>query len=294
MSSELAFPLTPLQRGFYLEYHSTREAGLNILQATLRMPNKEIDASVLKTSWEAEAAKEPFLRTRFSKENNGEPRQSSDNPTEVDFAEIDLRTSGGKTLADILADDRKQGIAADRYPLWHVRLIRVSDNETVVLWSVHHAAIDGRSLVPEIASVIARHQASATGEAPEEVPAVPIQDFTRWGADRDWTSSQQYRTELIKGYEAPEPLKYFGVKPEGQPSCGYEELWIDSEQQARCEASAAEHEVEFIDCTHTDILKEPAVAAMAEKIRDALTDISVANEIATTGDDHQTLPTAAA
>jgi amino acid adenylation domain-containing protein len=240
MSSEPAFPLTPLQRGFYLEYHSTQDAGLNILQATLRMRNEEIDTHLLQSSWAAEAAKEPFLRTRFSKDNNGEPCQSFANTAEIDFTELDLRTSEGKTLADVLAEDREQGIPADRFPLWHVRLIRIDDAESVMLWSVHHAVIDGYSLVPVIASVIARYQAFAAGETPVEEPALPFHDFARWCADRDWTSSEQYWAELFKGYEAPEPLKYFGVRPTGQPSRAHEELWIDSEQQARWKACAAE------------------------------------------------------
>jgi amino acid adenylation domain-containing protein/non-ribosomal peptide synthase protein (TIGR01720 family) len=94
-----------------------------------------------------------------------------------------------------------------RGPLVRARLVRLSDEEHVLLLTLHHSIADGWSMSILTREAAALYQAFTKG-TPAELPALPVQyaDFARW--QRDWLQGEtldrqiSWWTEQLQGSPA--------------------------------------------------------------------------------------------
>ncbi|SCL72255.1 amino acid adenylation domain-containing protein [Micromonospora citrea] len=97
----------------------------------------------------------------------------------------DLRGLAGperdERATELLSELGRTPIPLDAPPLWRARLVRLADDQVVLLFVVHHAVFDSHSAVLFIDELAAFGRAALTG-APADVPELPIQyaDFAVW------------------------------------------------------------------------------------------------------------------
>jgi amino acid adenylation domain-containing protein len=108
--------------------------------------------------------------------------------------------------AQFLQADRAAGFAPDRPPLMRVTLLHWSPREWELVWSHHHALVDGWSTSLVLAEVIALYEAALRGEDAALPPARSFREFLGWLGGRDQLAAQAFWQQALAGFEQATPL----------------------------------------------------------------------------------------
>ncbi|HZI05029.1 MAG TPA: amino acid adenylation domain-containing protein, partial [Archangium sp.] len=112
---------------------------------------------------------------------------------------VDLRTLSAhvreETARRLAGEEALEPFDLSRGPLFRVSLMRLSEQEHLLLLTMHHIVSDGWSTGPLIREVAALYQAFAAGQ-PSPLPELPVQyaDFAAW--QREWLRDEALETQL--------------------------------------------------------------------------------------------------
>ena len=151
-----------------------------------------LDAAALRASLDALVARHETLRTVFT-EHDGGPVQVIHPPAPVPLPVLDLRRLPAQ--ARELEAQRRVGAEAvrpfdlERGPLLRSTLLRLADDDHVLLFTLHHVVSDEWSSQVLVREVTALYGAFSRGAAPA-LPELPIQyaDYAVW--QREWMSGE--------------------------------------------------------------------------------------------------------
>jgi amino acid adenylation domain-containing protein len=170
------------QRLWFLDRLRPGEATYNIPFA--RRLSGRLDREALQRSLNAIIQRHEVLRARFVFEQGGVTARISDEAS-LDLEETDLRSlpdadSEGHARALIEAEAVRP-FDLSTGPLVRARLIRLCDDDHVVLLNMHHIVSDGWSLGLFVREMAALYKAFSAG-APSPLDELPIQygDFAEW------------------------------------------------------------------------------------------------------------------
>src|SRR5262249_41162121 len=94
-----------------------------------------------------------------------------------------------KQVSRLAAEEVRRPFDLSEGPLLRVKLVRVSEQEHVVLMSMHHIVSDGWSMGVLVREVAALYEAFSQGEpSPLEDVAIQYADFAAW--QRQWLSGE--------------------------------------------------------------------------------------------------------
>jgi hypothetical protein len=144
------------------------------------------------------------LRTTFQTVD-GEPMQVIAPPQPLSLHVIDLSDlppQERQTEAQRLADDETQKpFDLSRGPLFRVKLVRIAEEEHLLLITMHHIVSDGWSIIRMGHELATLYQAYRSGES-SPLPELPIQyaDFAVW--QREWMRGELLEKQLAYWREA--------------------------------------------------------------------------------------------
>lgn len=137
------YPTTPLQKGML--HHSSAKDGDYITQMVINVDGK-INEQLLKRSWVNLVANTPTLRTAFHNTfqyqivtRNGREGWNSVNLTNLN------RESQEKKVSSICREIQLDGFDLTQPTLSNMTLVKLSSENYKVIWSTHHALVDGWS-----------------------------------------------------------------------------------------------------------------------------------------------------
>ncbi|MET0396761.1 MAG: amino acid adenylation domain-containing protein, partial [Longimicrobiaceae bacterium] len=157
-----------------------------------------LDTAALRASLDALVRRHETLRTTFA-ERGGAPVQVIHPPAPVALVELDLRElpeAERQTRAERLAaEEAMRPFDLARGPLLRSTLLRLADDEHVLLFTLHHIVSDGWSrgvLVREVSTVYAAARRGETVVLPE----LPVQyaDYAVW--QRQWLSGDVLEEQI--------------------------------------------------------------------------------------------------
>ena len=195
-----AYPLSPLQHGMLFHALAAPGSGVDVEQmvCTLR---EEIDPAKLRAAWRQVIARHAILHTAFHWDTQPEQRvwENADAP----WVEEDWRESEcASRLAGWLCDDRRRGFAMDEAPLMRVALFQIGARESVLVWTFHHALLDGRSFPNVLGEVFA-----LSADPLLALPSPrPFREHIDWLQTLNPSASATYWRETLRGFTAPTPL----------------------------------------------------------------------------------------
>ncbi|MBN6039802.1 non-ribosomal peptide synthase/polyketide synthase [Amycolatopsis sp. 195334CR] len=103
-----------------------------------------------------------------------------------------------------LADaDRARGIDLGVVPLMRLTVVRTGADEVRLLWTFHHALLDGWSTAAVLSQVLAECDGRRT-----DVPRRPFRDYVAWLAGRDQVAGLGYWRNLLDGFTEPLSLPW--------------------------------------------------------------------------------------
>jgi hypothetical protein len=132
------------------------------------------------------------LRTRFV-DVGGEPRQEVLPPVRIKLSVTELKDEA--LVREMVTAERREPFDLTTGPMLRVKLLRLSDEDHVVLLTMHHIVSDGWSvglLIKEVATLYAAYS-QGDGSPLLELP-VQYRDFAVW--QRGWLQGEELERQL--------------------------------------------------------------------------------------------------
>ncbi|HEX2091721.1 MAG TPA: amino acid adenylation domain-containing protein, partial [Longimicrobiaceae bacterium] len=169
--------------------------------ATYNMPfalrlRGALDADALRRSLDTLVGRHETLRTTFA-EHEGAPVQEIHAPVPVALPVMDLRDviEAEAEASRIAGIEALQAFDLSAGPLLRSTLLRLSEEEHVLLFTLHHVVSDGWSMDVLVREVSALYSAYTRGEE-ARLPELPVQyaDYAVW--QRNWLSGAVLEAQL--------------------------------------------------------------------------------------------------
>ncbi|HEX5601181.1 MAG TPA: condensation domain-containing protein, partial [Pyrinomonadaceae bacterium] len=197
-----------------------------------------LDVDALSATLTEVVRRHESLRTTFAV-RNGEPQQLVHPPAEVELRITDLTVA---PLEDPIPEAQRIADAEarlpfdlERGPLLRTRLLRLSEEEHVLLVTMHHIVSDGWSMGVLVREVGVLYPALCAGaESPLEELAIQYVDFAVW--QREWLSGEvldqqlRYWREQLAGAPAVLELPSDRVRPAVQSFRGADLPFVISDR----------------------------------------------------------------
>ncbi|NQZ08155.1 MAG: amino acid adenylation domain-containing protein [Algicola sp.] len=215
------YPATPMQQG--LLFHSAMDNDAYVTQLMLNLYDTkeggldcegDLDSANYQMAWQQVVARHASLRTAFASDDSGVMQQLVFSSAQLPWHQQDLSEltpeQQNQTIESYRLEDKQQGFDTTEAPLMRFGLWSLGEGRWQVLWSHHHALIDGWCLPIILAQVNQTYQA-LQANMPLQLPLTkPYRDHVAWLQSRDIQTAQDFWQKQLSGIEAPTPL----------PTCG--------------------------------------------------------------------------
>src|SRR5580765_7097849 len=203
------FPLSPMQQGMLFHFLKEPRSGVDIEQVVVHLP-EAINQSRLRAARAWLIRRHDILRARFSWASGEQPQQEILDDILVPF-EVrqvgNLSTSAQKgALDDFLKEDRVAGFDLNSAPLLRLSLFQWAESSFTLVWTFHHALLDGRSYPKLLAEVFEAYYELATGGIAPRPETFSYRRYIDWLQEQDFARAQEFWKEYLKGFSAPTPL----------------------------------------------------------------------------------------
>ncbi len=144
----------------------------------------KLDVTALARSINALVSRHEVLRTTFPAKE-GRPVQVVAPSLNIELPESDLRHLPDEereaAAYQLALDEARQPFDLERGPLLRARLVRLGEEEHILLLTIHHIITDGSSTEIFLKEMVTLYEAFATAKVPS-LPDLPIQyaDFSAW------------------------------------------------------------------------------------------------------------------
>jgi amino acid adenylation domain-containing protein/non-ribosomal peptide synthase protein (TIGR01720 family) len=204
-----SFPLSPMQQGMLFHFLKEPDSGVDIEQVIVHLP-EEVDALRLRAAWEWLVRRHDILRARFFWEGIEQPHQEILESVAVPFLVHDLRHLSSSDqeigLSAFLEQDRTRGFDLNTAPLLRLTLFERQESSFSLVWTFHHALLDGRCypiLLAEVFKAYADLEKGAIRAFPEPFA---YRRYIDWLQEQDFSSAQSFWKEYLRGFSAATPL----------------------------------------------------------------------------------------
>lgn len=224
-----SYPLSPMQQGMLFHYLREPHSGVDIQQLVLHLP-EVIDPARLEKAWCWLVKRHDILRARFVWDEGPEqPRQEIRSDVVVPFSFEDIHqlssTDQEQQVWTFLAQDRVAGIDLDRAPLMRLTLLRKSEASYLLIWTFHHAILDGRCY-PVLLKEVFEVYEELLNETIEDRPApYAYRRFIDWLATLDLAKSKPFWSAQLGGFTSPTPLVVDRLVQPDQGDYRQGEIW---------------------------------------------------------------------
>lgn len=206
---EAIFPLSPLQQG--LLYHSqlAPDSGIYVVQMTCQMVGF-LDKQAFRKAWEFLLQQHGILRALFQNLDTDQPFQVLRKTCQLPWHTYDWRHHSQEKQTELFEaltlQDRKQGFDLEKAPLLRVLLAQLADDRYRLVFSHHHALLDGWSFSGIFSDLFAAYQAFKSGQTPIARQVRPFQDYVRWLQAQNRQAAKTFWSEYLHGFQHPNSI----------------------------------------------------------------------------------------
>ena len=184
------------QRLWFIDQLEPGSATYNIPSA-VRLRGR-LDEEALRRSLNEIVRRHEVLRTSFPS-RDGEPRQQIREIDELELIRLDLRQTDEaereEKLQEVLREEARGGFDLSRGPLIRAKLIRLSEDEHVLMVNMHHIVSDGWSMEIIVRELAQLYDAFSQGEeSPLAELEIQYADYAVW--QREWLQGEVLERQL--------------------------------------------------------------------------------------------------
>ena len=170
-----------------------------------------LDPEAFEKAWQQAVDRHPVLRTGFLWDLTPEPLQVVLRHVRIPVERLDWRTltddiARQTALDDYLVADRARGFTFDQPPLMRLALIRRAEHSWWVVWSLHHAVLDGSCQSLLVQEVMTVYERIRRGESSVPKPVPSYRDYIRWFLQRDFAAAETFWRKYLEGFHGPTRL----------------------------------------------------------------------------------------
>ncbi len=244
------FALTPLQLGMVYESTLAGLPWVNLEQVIVHLDDEELDCAALRRAWLEVAARHDALRLSILWRKRVTPMQIVRDRAEVAFTTEDwgqmTPRKQAAALAQFLDTDRERGVDLEASPPWRVTVLRLGPRRSVMVWTVHHAVVDGRSMAIVLQEVF---EALAGRLAPLS-PAVSFTQFFQALETVDRAKSEAFFRAELSGFDQPNSIAAADDTTSSPARKLQIEQRLDADLSRALEARAAESGATLANLVH--------------------------------------------
>lgn len=209
-----------MQMGMIFNSLATPASGVDIEHITIDF-REPLDVQRFVYAWTPVLEKYGVLRSLFSWEGLDVPKaQIQDEFREIPYTLHDLSSypqdQHESFLQDLLLKDRKQGFELSKSTPMRLLVICLAESHFKVVWSFHHALLDGRSFPLVLDSVLTVYDGKTLSAESEEID---YPGFVKRLADDSHSNGSEFWINNLRGFEEPSIIKELGRK--GIENAGY-------------------------------------------------------------------------
>ncbi|MCC8365389.1 amino acid adenylation domain-containing protein [Xenorhabdus sp. PB61.4] len=200
------YPLTYTQEGML--FHSMAEQGRGLYheQLCFTLSQHEIDILRLKRAWQQVTDHYPVLRSRFEMRLASQPLQIVTPNQEVDWRQHDLRSysrpEAEQHYQNLLATDLAEEFTPEQGTLFRITVLQLPDEAIRLLFSHHHAILDGWSVRLLLTAVESIYQHTSRYQQASQplnniLPSAPaFRSFIRWQQNNRRACQEYWQAQL--------------------------------------------------------------------------------------------------
>jgi len=204
-----SYPLSPVQQAMLFHGMSARGAGTYVQHAICDL-REDLDASLLARAWTTVIERHTVLRTAFRVGELRDPLQEVHRHVELTCTRHDwtaLPPSEQAARFDAyLEADRRRDFDPERAPLMRLAHFRLASEHSRLLWTYHHALLDGRGVRIVLRELFDLYDAYRDGREFRLPPPHPFRDFIDWLHARDAAAAGRYWQQALAGLAPAAPL----------------------------------------------------------------------------------------
>jgi amino acid adenylation domain-containing protein len=199
-SVEESYPLSPLQRGMLFHWLYGDDSGVYVNQ--LRMDVEGIDTDRFAAAWQQLIERHPALRTSFVRpRGNDEGHQVVHRRVPFVLREVDLRghDASPAALRALAEEERRLPFDPERPPLFRIKLLRTAERRHHLIWTYHHALMDGWSQARFTSDLLGAY----AGEEIPDDPQATYSDYIAWIGRQDLGAAERFWAADLQGLAEP-------------------------------------------------------------------------------------------
>ena len=242
-------PVSAAQHRFWL-LHQLDNGGATYNIVRVMRLRGALDAGAFEPAWRDLIERHEALRTSFAL-MAGEPVQNVHPPADFTVALTDVSSlAASERLAaarNVAVDESFVPFDLARAPLVRARLVRMAEDDHLVVVSLHHIIADGRSVEVLFEELAAAYDARRKG-GPAALPAIAVQYADYAAFEQNWLATPDIDTKIkwwktqLAGAPPLLPLPADRPRPRVQSFDGEIEVFvIGPELTARLRKVAADH-----------------------------------------------------
>ena len=205
---EDCYPQTPIQQGLWFQSQFAAGEGVYHVQMVFDI-DQPVDLEVFREAWVRVMRRHSILRTSFWGAGTDHALQIVWDTDQVPLTVVDWRDDPAgpeDRLAGFLSDDRTRGFEQLDLPQWRVLLARTGEQTYKVVWSAHHAILDGWS-IGLVLHDLTRCYAAVLNHEQLDLPApVSYRDYVAWLTAQPTEPTEQFWRDYLATLTNPTPL----------------------------------------------------------------------------------------
>src|SRR5689334_17139003 len=202
------YPLSAMQQGMLFHSVYDPRAGCYVQQMVCRL-REEVDVVGLERAWQQTVDRYDILRTSF-KLSIDQSLQEVHPHVNISLTVFDLRSVAEEQqrheIDRYLQSDRVRGFDLSEAPLMRLAVFQLDEADYCMIWTFHHALLDGRSHHQVIKEVLSVYDAGKNGEEIKLEEPRPYQNYISWLNRHDWHDAELFWRERLKGFGSPAML----------------------------------------------------------------------------------------
>lgn len=238
------YQLSSMQQGMLFNSLVVQNSGVDIEQIVCLI-NEKIDVFRFQKAWHKVVERHAVLRTSFDWESEREPLQCVHQEVTIPLVQQDWcglsDAEQSAKLQAYLQSDRRRGFQLNVVPLMRLAVFRLQESVYQLVWTFHHALLDGRSLSVIIKEVFTFYDAFCQGKYLQLPEPRPYQDHIAWLQQQNWSKAESFWRELLKGFTAPTPLLIDSI-PHKQSGFGEQAIRLSEKITAMLQSLVQQHQ----------------------------------------------------
>lgn len=196
-----------MQQGMLFHSAYEQQPGCYIEQVVCSL-REAIQTPILLQSWQHIVERHPVLRTGFSSDAaTYRLDQTVYDQVKAHIDEHDWRdltaVAQQEKLADYLQRDRHTAFDLALPPLMRLALFQYDEANYTLVWTFHHALLDGRSISLVLQEVFAVYDASLSNQSAVLPERRPYRDYIDWLQQQSFAAAEPFWREQLRGFMSP-------------------------------------------------------------------------------------------